>query len=644
MKTFFKILIGLLVVVLLVACGIFIYLYSGVQSIRNEASSNMYGEVPTLESKGHTYRDLNKNGQLDIYEDSRQSIDRRVDDLLAQMTVAEKAGQMFHPFLFTTEIPIPAMSMMARLNPPEKYIINRSISHVTSALAPDDPLVHVRWANRMQKLAEQTRLGIPLSFSSDPRHSNKKGAAVFMKSLSQWPDAMGFAALRDSSLTVKFGQIAQREYRAIGLHTSLHPVADLATEPRWGRIAGTFGEDADLSAMLTAAYIKGMQGDSLHRNSVSTMTKHFSGGGPQKDGWDAHFKYGKEQVYPGDNFAYHLIPFKAAIKAGTAQMMPYYGIPMGQTSEDVGFAFNKEIISDLLQDSLQFEGIVCSDWGILADPESAMARFIDPMDHGVEDLDVHTQTEKALNAGIDQFGGNDNPEFIVKLVEDGRISEGRIDRSVRKLLKQKFILGLFDNPYIDENDVTGDVGRAEDVALGFSTMMRSTVLLKNLENTLPLSGKPKVFIENLDKEKASTHFDVVDNLDEADFAILKLEPPFEPREGMLESFFHQGSLAYTPEEVTRLSEIMDQKPTIIAVYLERPIVIPEINEKASAILGHFSISDEAILQLIAGKGSPEGKLPFEMPSSLEAVENQKEDVPFDSENPLYEFGWGLNYN
>ena len=643
MKKFLKVLKWVSITLLVVIIGVFLYAFIKIQTIKSKGRDKLVGPAPTLQVDGHNFRDLNKNGKLDPYEDGRLPIEMRVEDILAQMTVEEKAAQMFQPFLFSTKVDITPMKIMALFYPPEDYIASRGLTHLTSPLAPEDPRVHIKWVNDNQKMAEQTRLGIPITFSSDPRHSNKKGAAVFMKGLSQWPDATGFAALRDSLLMVKFGEIAAREYRAIGLHTSLHPVADLATEPRWGRIAGTFGEDANLSAKLTAAYIYGMQGEALNPASVSTMTKHFSGGGPQKDGWDAHFKYGKDQVYPGDNFDYHLIPFKAAIKAGTAQMMPYYGIPVGQTSEDVGFAFNKEIITGLLKDSLNYKGIVCSDWGILRDPSSAIAGFTEPMDHGVEDLDVYTQTEKALNAGIDQFGGNDNPQLIVKLVEDGRIPEARLNQSVRKLLHQKFTLGLFDNPYVNEEKALADIRRPEDVNLGLRTMIHSSVLLKNQGQLLPLRPNFKVYLENLDPELGAEYFNIVDDIDEADVVILNLEPPFEPREGMLESFFHQGRLDYTKEELDRITKIMEKKPTIVTVYLERPIVIPEINRYANSIIGHFSISDKALYEVLSGRGKPYGRLPFELPSSIPAVENQKEDVPYDSRNPLYPFGWGLVY-
>ncbi len=630
-------------ILLLVVVGVLVYACSIRYSELNKAKDFVTGAAPTLNENSISYRDLNKNGKLDIYEDKNAPIDNRVEDLLSQMTIEEKSGQLFQPFLMTEEVEILPMKIISYIYPPEKFLHTRRLSHITSPFAPDDAREHIKWTNRVQTLAEQTRLGIPVSISSDPRHSDKKGAAIYMKSLSQFPDATGLGALRDSLLTYKFAQIAAREYRAIGITTSLSPTADLATEPRWGRIAGTFGENAEVSAKLTAAYIKGMQGDSLTSTSVSTMTKHFSGGGPQLDGEDAHFKYGKEQIYPGDNFAYHVIPFRAAIKAGTAQMMPYYGIPMGQTNEDVGFAFNKEIITDLLKDSLNYKGIICSDWGVLNDPSSVLSKMATPMDHGVEDLDMYDQAEKALNAGIDQFGGNDNPEIITKLVKDGRISEARLDRSVRKLLKQKFQLGLFDNPYLDENTSLRNLRRPEDVLLGMEAMMRSSILLKNEGSILPLKPKTKVYIENLDQTVAGKHFTLVLDPKDADIAILQLDPPFTPRDGFLEGLFHSGRLTFTDEEIDHIQEIAKTTPVIFTTYLERATIFPEINKAATAVLVHFSISDEALMNVLSGKSSPEGKLPFELPSSEEAVAKQLEDVPHDSENPLYHYGFGLTY-
>ena len=153
------------------------------------------------------------------------------------------------------------------------------------------------------------------------------------QSFSQWPEPIGLAATGDAALVQQFGDIARQEYLAVGIRVALHPMADLATEPRWARINGTFGEDAELASRMVSAYIRGFQGEKLGPHSVACMTKHFPGGGPQKDGEDPHFSYGKDQVYPGNNFDYHLIPFEAAFQAGTAQIMPYYGMPVGTPSK-----------------------------------------------------------------------------------------------------------------------------------------------------------------------------------------------------------------------------------------------------------------------------------------------------------------------
>jgi len=321
---------------------------------------------------GITFRDLNKSGTLDIYEDHRQPIEARVDDLLQQMTLEEKAGLMFINFT-----PVGAKGNLVEMPNPSNpeglvfamnsdLIAHRNMNHFSLIAPVNDPEMFISWHNKMQGLAERTRLGIPVTLASDPRHGAKGGGSISLPSgaFSKWPEPLGLAATRDAALVYEFANIARQEYRAVGIHLALHPVADLATEPRWSRISGTFGEDAHLSARMVGAYVRGMQGDALGPQSVATMVKHFSGGGPQQDGEDAHFPYGREQVYPGSNFDYHLIPFEeGAFPAGAAQIMPYYGIPMGQTSEDVGFAYNKEIITGLLRERYGFDGVVCSDWG-----------------------------------------------------------------------------------------------------------------------------------------------------------------------------------------------------------------------------------------------------------------------------------------
>ena len=252
----------------------------------------------------------------------------------------------------------------------------------------------------------------------------------------------------DPELVRQFADIVRREYLAVGIRVSLHPQIDLATEPRWPRISGTFGEDAQITAALTRAYIEGFQGKQLGPQSVACMTKHFPGGGPQNTGLDPHFEFQKGQIYPGGNFDYHLIPFEAAFEAQTAAIMPYYGVPVNQTDENVAMSFNKAIITGLLRQQYRYDGVVCTDWGLITD-----AYFPDVVwparAWGVEHLSAAQRVKKALDAGVDQFGGESCPELVVELVEESLVSEARLDQSVRRLLRLKFQLGLFDNPFVD---------------------------------------------------------------------------------------------------------------------------------------------------------------------------------------------------
>lgn len=612
-------------------------------------------EAPVLEENGFSFRDLNKNGRLDLYEDSRQTIDKRIEDLISQMTVEEKAGMFFHTAIAMnkdgTILEKPKLSdIFSFLSPSTSTLLLKKQMNHFNVYMVTDPGNMAAWYNRLQKLAERTRLGIPVTISSDPRHAFSSGAANFASDhFSKWCEPIGFGAIGDSTFVAQFGDIARQEYLAVGIRTALHPMADLATEPRWARISGTFGSDALLSKKLTAAYINGFQGDSIGLESVTCMTKHFPGGGPQKDGWDAHFPYGQDQVYPGDNFDYHQIPFEGAFAANTGQIMPYYGIPVGQTNEDVAFSYNKQVITGLLRDTFGFDGVVCTDWGIVTKQRLFGIFNVEPRSYGVFDLTEEERFIKALDAGVDQFGGEAEPEIIANLVKNDRIEESRLDVSLKRLLRDKFRLGLFDNPYVDEEKAEQIVGKEEFKRLGELSQRKAIVLLKNgdpsTQNPLPLGNNIKIYIENIDIETAARYGTVTDNFEEADFAILRLETPYTSGlgKGMIERFFHQGDLDFKGEEKAHILEIAGKVPTIIDIYLERPAVIPEITKQCKALIASFGASDEAVLDVIFGKFNPTGKLPFELASSMKAVKNQNEDVPYDSDDPLFPFGFGLTF-
>jgi len=604
-------------------------------------------EPEVLIKDGFTYRDLNKNQQLDIYEDVRQPAAMRVEDLLSQMTLEEKAGQMMHPAItIKPDFALLAFHFaMGRVDIDAAEVFDRHISHFNFYGKPTPLEIAVK-LNELQKIAARTRLGIPLTISSDPLHEAASGgiAAFSVKGFSGWPSQLGFAASRDIDLVKRFGEIAAAEYRAVGLRTALHPMADLATEPRWPRNFGTFGSNAELSAQLTSAYMLGFQGVSLGPESVMTMVKHFPGGGPQEFGLDPHLPSGKRQIYPGDNFDYHVKPFKMAIDNGLRVIMPYYGIPIDQTDENVAMGFNKVILTALLRDDLGFTGVVCTDWGIV----SSRA-------WGVEDLSVRERYKKSIDAGVDQYGGESDPEHIVDLVNTGELTMERINQSVRRILLNKFELGLFEAALVDEQAIPALVKTPEYVAAGLEAQRKSIVLLNNKmadAPALPITQDAKIFVDGLDPEQAKAFGQVVDSAEQADVIIFYLPTIFNGNQDpgsekfidkLLSSILPDSNLAFNAEVLNKAQAYSETATLITVVDLNRPAILTELNQLSHGLIGTFGVYDSVLFEMIFGQFSPQGKLPFEIPSSMSAVRAQQEDMPDDSVGPTFTFGHGLSY-
>jgi len=596
---------------------------------------------------GFGYRDLNKNKKLDVYEDSRQVTALRVKDLLSQMTLAEKVGQMFHPAItIKSDFNIMAFHLaMGRLTDGRVEIYDQHISHFNFYGQPT-PLEIAQKLNSLQKIAAKTRLGIPLTISSDPLHEVSSGgiAAFTVKGLSGWPSQLGFAAARDIELTRKFGEIAGAEYRALGLRMALHPMADLATEPRWPRNFGTFGADAALSSDLTTAYMRGFQGDSIGSESVLTMVKHFPGGGPQEFGLDPHLPSGKRQVYPGNNFDYHLRPFKKAIDNGLKVIMPYYGIPIDQTDDNVAMGFNKAILTDLLRNELGFMGVVCTDWGIVSSRP-----------WGVEGLSIKARYKKSLDAGVDQYGGESEPEYILDLVREGTISEARIDLSVIRILTNTFDLGLFETALVDEFAIDSLINTESYIRAGLEAQRKSVVLLSNnteRQPALPLKRGIKVFVDGMDSTEVSKFAQIVASPDQADYIILSLKAVFNGTQvpgstalvdRLLSSILADSNLQYNQQTLDKVEQYSKANNLITVVDLNRPAILSDINRRSEALIGTFGVYDSVLLEIIFGDFNPQGKLPFEIPSSMAAVLAQKEDLPNDSQAPTFVAGHGLSY-
>ncbi|SDO28379.1 beta-glucosidase [Rhodoferax sp. OV413] len=617
--------------------------------------------VNKLSVDGFQFKDLNKNGKLDVYEDWRKTPADRAKDLVAQMTVAEKAGAMMHGTAPTTSTGYDLASLTTLLTDGKVNTFITRLSLDTQTMADQ--------YNQMQEVAEGTRLGIPVSLSTDPRNHFQytAGASVASGSFSKWPETLGMAAIGDAALTKRFGDIARQEYLAVGITQALSPQADLATDPRWARTNGTFGEDADLAKKMVQAYIEGFQNGStgLHKDSVVAVVKHWAGYGAAKDGWDSHSAYGKYITFPGNNFAYHLKPFEGAFAANAGSVMPTYSMPDaaltydGINFEQVGAGFSKQMLTDLLRTKMGFKGVVLSDWAITEDCNSictngaaagtspSFANFGTPW--GVENLTKAQRYVKAVNAGMDQFGGVTDSSHLINAVTSGSLTEARLGESAYRVMLQKFQQGLFENPYVDSSTSVATVGNASFLAEALDAQRKALVLLENKNSVLPLAATvKKVYLYGVEASVASQYgLTVVATPEQADVAIVRVNAPYETLHPgyIFGTFQHEGSLAYADgnADYEAIKAASAKVPTIVTVYLDRPAILTNVRDKAAAILGNFGVSDVALFDVLTGKAKPQGKLPFELPSSMAEVEAQLSDVPHDTAHPLYPVFHGLAY-
>lgn len=619
---------------------------------------------PVITRNGLHFRDLNGDGALNPYEDWRMSPKERADDLVGRMSLAEKAGTMMHSTLPGENGELGRSEGgydMAALAPliRDKHVT----SFITRLSLPPARMADA--SNAVQETAEGTRLGIPVTISTDPRHhfQNVLGAGEHTAGFSQWPEQLGFAALRDPRAVRRFADIARREYRAVGIHMALSPQIDLATEPRWPRATGTFGSDAGLASALGGAYVAGFQGGEggLQADGVMTVAKHWVGYGASVDGFDGHNYYGRFAQFGDGKLQAHIDAFDGALAAQTGGIMPTYPILKdavidGAPVEQVGAGYSPQLLGELLREKLGFEGVILSDWAITRDcSEACRAPSADNPQRaqdiatpwGVEDLTVAERYVKGVKAGLDQFGGVDDIEPLVHAVETGALSQARIDQSVRRILIPKFQMGLFENPYVDPDEAQAVVGAAQFTQEAAAAQRASQVLLENRDGFLPVTeARRRVYLFGVDPQAArDAGLRVVDDPAEADFAIIRAEAPSEmlhpfhffgsrQKEGRLD--FRDGDPAYEA-----LKETSAHAPTVFAIFLDRPAILTNVRDKADAILANFGASDAAVLDVVLGEAKARGKLPFELPASMEAVAAQDPAVADDSASPLYPYGAGI---
>lgn len=633
------------------------------------------------------FKDLNKNKKLDRYEDWRLPVDKRIDDLVKQMNPSEKVGM-----LLINTLNAEAQGELSKRG--VEFIEDEKMTRfifrntVTDNPKPSTgggfggtqitPFDAAQFMNSVQEVAENTRLGIPLLFKSNARnhmdYDARAGINVESGSFSTWPKESGLAATRDMELIADFGKIMAQEWTAIGLRGMYGYVGDLATEPRWYRVHETFTEDAELAANIISTLVKNLQGTMLSSKSVALTIKHFPGGGPQEGGGDPHYAFGKNQVYPANNFDYHLLPFKAAINAGASSIMAYYGIPVNQPYQpnNVGMAFSKGILTDLLRKNLGFKGYINSDTGIIGDRA-----------WGLEDKTTEEQILIAIDAGTDILSGFNDNKQILNLVTTGKLAESRVDVSVKRLLKEQFQLGLFENPYVDPNRAAYLLGNSSFQKKADLAQRKSIVLLQN-KSILPIAT-PKVgdslrlFTMGMDTKSFSgsgwartkvTNGDYDAKKGEAmpaiaknvDYAIIRIHvvndsgPDFRfggarPDELNFLAFSDMAkskSWKVTPSlsDIQKVMKAVGAEKTILAIAFRQPYVIDEESgfRNSGSILATFGVSDAALLDVLTGKFKPVGKLPYALANKAKAIIDQDPDAPgYAKADTLFPFGFGLTY-
>ncbi len=445
------------------------------------------------------FRDLNDNGELDDYEDWRLTPDERAADLIKKMNVDEKLAMMAHADLpegenansLSGEISAAMNDAVSGTYPVRFFRTGDGRSSVSNRAS---------WANSLQRAAESTSLGIPCVLSVEPCHGYLNVANGF----SQWPNELGMAATGDAGIIEEYGAIAASEYRAIGIRMALSPVCSMLTEPRWWRGQFTFGEDADTVSGMVSAYIRGFQTpvtdssdidedgntaeqvNPFEELSVACTARNFPGEGPQKDGWDSSYDFGRELTYPGNNFDYHLKPFEAAVNEGIAAVMPGKGVvPVDVISSiltgsltDAGISYQGPLLNGLLKTDLKFSGVVLSDWGILDDSGSPW---------GVEGLNISNRIAVCVEAGMDQFGGLNDPSLLRTAYDMSLITDSQVNISVEKILLLMFKMGIFENPYVDDTAAKKICNSNGHLAAARRAMTKSIVVIENNDTSRPIT-------------------------------------------------------------------------------------------------------------------------------------------------------------
>ena len=613
-----------------------------------------------LEADGYQFIDLNGNGALDAYEDWRLDADTRAADLVSQMTVREKIAQMQHP----TYLPRSDGKIAPYL---KKYcadygigmLLIRELNSVQTA---------AETMNTVQEYAEGSRLGVPVLVSMDSVHglSYVSGATVTGHNLA-------LAATRDEALVTRLAEIARDEHIAIGVRMTLSPESDIASEPRWGRVMETFGEDPDLVTQMVRAQIVAFQNgeDGLNPQGIVACIKHFPGAGPQMDGKDT-----SPIVSDEETLQIHLKPYYAAIEVNVGSVMPYYSVPLALDMENSAIG-SKAALQDLLREQMGFEGIIQTDWGMIWAIQEGLGTMT-----GEEVSDEEAIIIGVTQSRVDGIGGESIRliDQMEEMTAEGKIDEAILTAAATRIVKAKFQLGVFENPYCDVDYAVSFVGNEEHTKVNLEAAEKAMTLLKN-DGALPLTANAgqKILVcgpragdmmslvggwsseqEGLtiaaavaqyagEKDDVTYIADdvaaIADAAKDADVVIVSVGEP---------SYQHDPPWSYDTLEITASQqEILEAvkanaKGQIITVVTGgRPYILTWCDENTNAILEAYYPGQQggiAIAETLFGLNNPTGKTPMQFPRNMDSVNDQSGDVSFDLENPLYDYGWVLSYD
>ncbi len=611
-----------------------------------------------IEADGYEFIDLNGNGELDPYEDWRLDADTRAADLVGQMTVREKIAQMQHPtFLPRADGEIPSYLEEWCNGESIGMLLIRELNSVEAAATT---------MNTIQEYAEGSRLGVPVLVSMDSVHglSYVTGATVT-------PHNLALAATRDEELVTKLAEVAREEHIAIGVRMTLSPEADIASEPRWGRVMETFGEDSDLVTQMVTAQVVAFQNgaEGLNEGSIVACMKHFPGAGPQMDGKDTSPIISSEET-----LQIHLKPYYAALEVNVASIMPYYSVPLALDMENSAIG-SKVTLQDLLRDEMGFEGIIQTDWGMIWAIQEALGTMT-----GEEVSDEEAILIGVTESRVDGIGGESIRliDYMEQYTNEGKIDEAILDAAATCIVKVKFEMGVFENPYCDVDYAVSFVGNEESQALNLQAAEKAMTLLKN-DGILPLDANAQQTIlvcgpragdmdslvggwssaqegltiagalEAYAGENTTVIYEpedlerIAELAQDADIIVVSVGEP---------SYQHDPPWGYDTLEITSSQqEILETakasgKPIVTVVTGGRPYILTWCDENTNAILEAYYPGAQggiAIAETLYGMNNPTGKTPMQFPRDMESVNNQEGDVSFDLENPLYDYGFGLSY-